>query len=173
MDFGFVSSWIPGRRRTVGKRPGLERNRRRCAVDCGSVPLDLRQSSVRARLGGGESARRRLLVDAYHGLLAQDTGRPCDGAKAGVPGDGKGPGILGRVGEKSGVAAALGVRRRSRKYRRFHSQSAKGSRKHSQEVRDSIALSTTKFEIRMSKSKTNSKFKTHEKIRNGFAVFHH
>ena len=83
--------------------------------------IDLRQSSVRARLGGGESARRRLLVDAYHGLLAQDTGRPCDGAKPGVPGDGKGPGILGRVGEKSGVAAALGAGRRSRKYRRLYS----------------------------------------------------
>ena len=84
-------------------------------------PLDLRQRSVRARLGSGESARRRLLVDAYHGLLAQDTGRPGDGAKAGVPGDGKGPGILGRMGEKSGVAAALGVGRRSRKYRRVYS----------------------------------------------------
>src|SRR5437899_11532077 len=121
MDFGFVSSWIPGRRRTVGKRPGLERNRRRCAVDCGSVSLDLRQRSVRARLGSGESARRWLLVDAYHGFLAQDTGRPGEGAKAGVPGDAKGPGILGRMGEKSGVAAALGAGRRSRKYRRLYS----------------------------------------------------
>src|SRR5262245_45365344 len=117
MDLGFVSSWISGWQRTTGKRPGVERNRRRCAIGCRSVWLDLRQRSFRARLGSGEGARRRLLVDPDHGLLTQDAGRPCDGVKASVPGDGEGPRIPERMGEKPRVAAALGARKRSRKYR--------------------------------------------------------
>src|SRR5262249_62245089 len=105
MDLGFVSSWISGWQRTTGKRPGVERNRRRCAIGCRSVSLDLRQRSFRARLGNGEGARRRLFVDPDHGFLAQDTERPCDGVTTGVSSDGQGPPITEGMGRKAKVAA--------------------------------------------------------------------
>src|SRR5262249_53900059 len=121
MDLGFVSSWISGWQRATGKRPGVERTRRRCAVDCRSVSFYLRQRSFRTRLGSGEGARRRLFLNPDHGFLAQDTERPGDGVTTGVSGDGQGPRIPERMGEEPGVAAAFGAGRRSRKYRRLDS----------------------------------------------------
>jgi len=71
-------------------------------------------------LGKRRKRSSALLVDAYHGFLAQDTSRRVTELRQGFQANGKGPCIFGEW-EKSGVAAALGAGRRSRKYRRLYS----------------------------------------------------